>query len=80
MSEIKTTVSRREFLKDAGLVVGGATIGSAAILSACKGGKTETKTVTDTVTKTVTTTAGGSTTTEYVCPVEYRSCTCRSWC
>ena len=70
MSEIKSTVSRREFLKDAGLVVGGATIGSAAILSACKGGKTETITKTVTDTKTVTTTAGGSTSTEYVCPVD----------
>ncbi len=42
-------ISRREFLKDAGLVVGGATIGSMAFLNACGG---ETKTVTETVTKT----------------------------
>jgi aerobic-type carbon monoxide dehydrogenase small subunit (CoxS/CutS family) len=47
-------LSRRQFLKDAGLVVGGATVGSMAILSACKG---ETTTVTST--KTVTTTAAG---------------------
>ena len=66
MEEKKTTVSRREFLKDAGLVVGGATIGSAAILSACNG-KTETKTVTNTVTNTVTKT---DTKSEYVCPVD----------
>ena len=45
--EKKSGVSRREFLKDAGLVVGGATIGSMAFLSACKGTTTtETKTVT----------------------------------
>ncbi len=51
-------ISRREFLKDAGLVVGGATIGSMAVLSACSG---DTKTVTETVTKT--TTGAGSTVT-----------------
>jgi carbon-monoxide dehydrogenase small subunit len=51
-------LSRREFLKDAGLVVGGTAVGSMAILSACKG---ETTTVTST--KTVTTTAAGGTTT-----------------
>jgi len=45
-------ISRREFLKDAGLVVGGATIGSMAFVSACGGGSS-------TVTKTVT---GGTTT------------------
>ncbi|MCL2141100.1 MAG: 2Fe-2S iron-sulfur cluster-binding protein [Dehalococcoidia bacterium] len=33
--EKKIGLSRREFLKDAGLVVGGATIGSMAFLSAC---------------------------------------------
>ncbi len=36
MSKETNLVSRREFLKDAGLVVGGATVGSAALLSACK--------------------------------------------
>jgi xanthine dehydrogenase YagT iron-sulfur-binding subunit len=51
-------VSRREFLKDAGLVVGGATIGSMAILSACKG-----ETTTQTVTNTKTVTSPGGTTT-----------------
>jgi hypothetical protein len=54
-------LSRREFLKDAGLVVGGTAIGSMAILSACKG---ETTTVTST--KTVTTTAPGGTSTATV--------------
>lgn len=55
-------LSRREFLKDAGLVVGGATVGSMAILSACSGGTT----VTQTTTKTVTTTAAGAGTTTTV--------------
>ncbi len=69
MSEKKTTVSRREFLKDAGLVVGGATIGSAAILSACSKGGTETITKTETKTATQTSTVTSTksvTTTEYV--------------
>ncbi|MCL2150195.1 MAG: (2Fe-2S)-binding protein [Dehalococcoidia bacterium] len=37
MSEEKQTghISRREFLKDAGLIVGGATIGSIALVNAC---------------------------------------------
>ena len=55
-------ISRREFLKDAGLVVGGAAIGSAVILAAC-GGEETTKTVTEATTKTVTTTAPGGTST-----------------
>ena len=37
-------LSRREFLKDAGLVVGGATVGSMAFLSACNSSKTATVT------------------------------------
>ena len=49
------TISRREFLKDAGLVVGGATVGSIAILSACE------KTVTQTVSGPTITAAGGTT-------------------
>jgi hypothetical protein len=52
-------ISRREFLRDAGLVVGGATVGSMALLSACKG-TTNTETVTQTVTKTVTAASGGT--------------------
>jgi carbon-monoxide dehydrogenase small subunit len=55
-------ISRREFLRDAGLVVGGATIGSMAILSAC--GTSATETVTNTLTKTVT--GAGSTVTATV--------------
>jgi len=63
----KTVISRREFLKDAGLVVGGATIGSMAILSACNGGGT----VTNTTTATVTTTATATTTvSKFICPVD----------
>jgi len=65
----KTVISRREFLKDAGLVVGGATIGSMAILSACNGEGT----VTNTTTATVTTTATATTTTtisKFICPVD----------
>jgi aerobic-type carbon monoxide dehydrogenase small subunit (CoxS/CutS family) len=53
-------LSRRQFLKDAGLVVGGATVGSMAILSACKG-ETTTQTVTSTKTVTSTVTAPGGT-------------------
>ena len=60
----KNELSRREFLKDAGLVVGGAAIGSLAFLNACSNTKTvvETKTaapltVTNTATETATATA-----------------------
>ena len=56
-------LSRREFLKDAGLVVGGATIGSMALMNACAGTistVTSTKTVTTTVSGTV---PGGTVTT-----------------
>ena len=50
-------ISRREFLKDAGLVVGGAAIGSTVLLAACAGEETtETVTATQTTTQTVTTT------------------------
>lgn len=57
--------TRREFLKDAGLLVGGTAIGSTVLLAACGGGETTTvtgpgSTVTDTVTST--TTVGGATT------------------
>ena len=44
-------VSRREFLRDAGLIVGGTAIGSTVLLAACGG---EEKTVTETITETVT--------------------------
>ncbi len=55
-------ISRREFLKDAGLVVGGAAIGSTVLLAACAG-ETVTETATKTVTSTATTTIPGTTTT-----------------
>lgn len=48
--ESKGQLSRRQFLKDAGLFVGGTAIGSVAIASACSN---------TTTTKTVTTTVGG---------------------
>jgi len=63
----KTTegLSRREFLKDAGLVVGGATVGSMAFLSSCGGSTpaTETKTITTTSTTTVTSS-------KQICPID----------
>jgi galactitol-specific phosphotransferase system IIB component len=55
-------ISRREFLKDAGLIVSGATIGSMAVMAACGGGG-ETSTVTKTATVTTTKTATGGTST-----------------
>jgi len=57
--------TRREFLKDASLLVGGTAIGSTVLLAACGGGET---------TKTVT--AGGATvtttqqTSRFVCPID----------
>jgi len=60
--------TRREFLKDAGLLVGGTAIGSTVLLAACGGGEETTKTVTQTQTQTatVTTTAGATTVTDTV--------------
>jgi len=59
--ERSAQISRREFLKDAGLIVGGATIGTMAVMSACKGdGATSTVTETKTATTTKTVTSGGS--------------------
>jgi hypothetical protein len=51
MSNKKTTggLSRREFLKDASLLAGGAALGTSAMLAGCKG---ETETVTSTTTVT----------------------------
>jgi hypothetical protein len=51
--ENKSDISRREFLKDAGLCAGCAAIGGAALLSGCAG-QTQTETVTTTNTTTVT--------------------------
>ena len=59
------SISRRKFLKDAGLIVGGATIGSIALVNACNGGSTTTVTgpgATSTVTRTVTTSVGAGAT------------------
>ena len=71
-------ITRREFLKDAGLVVGGAAIGSTVLLAACGPGEVTTETVTDTVTDTTTltetSTAPGTTATvtetasKFICP------------
>ena len=55
--------TRREFLRDAGLLVGGTAIGSTVLLAACGGGETVTSTVTRTNTATVTSTAPGATVT-----------------
>jgi len=77
------TISRREFLRDAGIVVGGTAVSSAFFLSACGKEVEVTKTVTTTAagstvtttapgtTSTVTKTAAGSTqaVTKYICPV-----------
>lgn len=62
--EEKKGLSRREFLKDAGLVVGGATVGSMAFLNSCKSATTSTVTVTN---PPITTTA---TVTSYVDPID----------
>ena len=56
-------ISRREFLKDAGLVVGGAAIGSTVLLAACGEGEVTTETVTTTTTVT-------QTVSKYVCPYD----------
>lgn len=61
-------ISRREFLKDAGLIIGGATVGSMSIVNACGTENavinpltnTVTNTVTATETKTITNTISGS--------------------
>ncbi len=74
-------VSRREFLKDAGLLVGGTAIGSTVLLAACGDGETVTEKVTTTVTSTGATTTktvevGEVTKTEtitqqkFVCPID----------
>jgi aerobic-type carbon monoxide dehydrogenase small subunit (CoxS/CutS family) len=63
----KGPISRREFLRDAGLVVGGATVGSLSLMNAC--GKTETVTVgTATVTNVKTITAGAGSTVTVTIP------------
>jgi len=61
----KPGVSRREFLKDAGLVVGGATVGSMAFLNSCK-----TTTTTATVTSPPVTTTVTANVTSYTDPID----------
>ena len=56
-------ISRRQFIKNAGIVVGGTAVGSTILLSACNGGGT----VTDTVTKTVSVTTSVA---KFVCPFD----------
>ena len=60
-------ITRREFLKDAGLVVGGAAIGSSVLLAAC-GGEVTTETVTQTATETATQTQTATQTTTVAGP------------
>jgi len=69
-------ISRRKFLADAGLLIGGAAIGSSILLSACAG-ETQTKTLTQTKTQTQTetqtnilTTTRTETLTNYGCPYD----------
>jgi len=77
-------ISRREFLKDAGLVVGGAAIGSTVLLAACGDGEVTTETVTQTQTQTqtqtvtttqqvgevTTTTTITETVSQFICPYD----------
>lgn len=81
--EEKGEISRREFLKDAGLIVGGAAIGSTVLLAAC-GEAGETATVTETATQTQTqtqtvittqqvgevTTTVTETVSKFICPID----------
>jgi hypothetical protein len=59
-----SNISRREFLKDAGLLAGGAALGGSALLSACSGG-TQTVNNTQTVTTTVTSAPASASVTVY---------------
>ena len=59
-----SNISRREFLKDAGLLAGGAALGGSALLSACSGG-TQTVNNTKTVTTTVTSAPASASITVY---------------
>ena len=74
----ESKISRREFLKDAGLIVGGATLGSVALVNACGStttvtapGATSTKTVTSTATTTVAGPGGATVTTTVAGPGSY---------
>jgi Fe-S-cluster-containing dehydrogenase component len=61
-------ISRREFLKDAGLVVGGAALGSTALAGACKAVTTTTETTTATITSPLITNQAQTTTTTVTPP------------
>lgn len=61
-------ISRREFLKDAGLVIGGATVASLPVLSGCGGGGTTT--VASTVTTTITSPPVTTTLSKFICPLD----------
>jgi len=65
----KKGLSRREFLKDAGLVVGGATVGSMAFLNSCKSSTAETATVTVT-SPPITTTITAAAANKFVDPID----------
>ena len=58
-------LSRREFLKDAGMVVGGATVGSMAFLSSCSSAATKTVTQPG-----ATVTVTGTQATKYIDPID----------
>jgi len=64
----KSGLSRRDFLKDAGLIVGGATVGTMTFLNACKSNAATT--ITTTVTPPPVTTTVSSAVTSYVDPVD----------
>jgi hypothetical protein len=56
-NKFSSGISRREFLKDAGLIAGGAALGSSALLASCGGTVTTTQTQTQTKLATTTVTA-----------------------
>jgi aerobic-type carbon monoxide dehydrogenase small subunit (CoxS/CutS family) len=63
LEETKSSgMSRRDFLRNAGVLMGTTAVGSVAILSACKGGETVTQTQTRTITTTTTAPGGAPTT------------------
>ncbi|MEJ2071323.1 MAG: (2Fe-2S)-binding protein [Syntrophobacterales bacterium] len=69
--ETKGQISRRQFLKSAGIVVGGTAVGSSILISACSGGGSEVITKTATVTKTATDTVNVTTSVaKFVCPYD----------
>jgi aerobic-type carbon monoxide dehydrogenase small subunit (CoxS/CutS family) len=62
----ENSISRRQFIKNTGIVVGGTAIGSSVLLSACNGA-----TATETISKTVTSTVKVTTSiAKFVCPYD----------